>query len=248
MATDVASLKPSIHAILTAPGTDFLDEFIRENKESVDRCIAETYEEVNSAASGSNGDSTKRKYEDEDVSDSGATEASKTSKRAKREGSQLSDDEAYARQLAQELNGRASRRGPSKSAYKPSPKRGKNVKKSAETIDTDSDDDGDNSSPSKSRKKKTASPKKRSGGTGGGFTKEMALSEPLAAVLQVDKLARTQVVKQLWVYIKANNLQNPLNKREILCDGPLRAVFGSDKIDMFKMNKVLGQHLRGPDE
>lgn len=66
-------------------------------------------------------------------------------------------------------------------------------------------------------------------------------SDPLAAVLQTDKLARTQVVKQLWVYIKGNNLQNPANKREILCDAPLRAVFGTDKIDMFKMNKVLGQ-------
>jgi upstream activation factor subunit UAF30 len=49
------------------------------------------------------------------------------------------------------------------------------------------------------------------------------------------------VVKQLWVYIKGNELQNPENKREILCDAGLRAVFGVDKIDMFKMNKVLGQ-------
>lgn len=66
-------------------------------------------------------------------------------------------------------------------------------------------------------------------------------SEPLAAVLQVDKLSRPQVVKQLWVYIKGHELQNPENKREILCDVSLRAVFGVDKIDMFKMNKVLGQ-------
>jgi upstream activation factor subunit UAF30 len=50
-------------------------------------------------------------------------------------------------------------------------------------------------------------------------------------------------VKQLWVYIKGNELQNPVNKREIVCDEKLRAVFGSEKIDMFKMNKVLGDHL-----
>ena len=53
-------------------------------------------------------------------------------------------------------------------------------------------------------------------------------------------MSRPQVVKQLWVYIKDNNLQNPANKREILCDDNLRPVFNADKIDMFKMNKVLG--------
>jgi upstream activation factor subunit UAF30 len=66
-------------------------------------------------------------------------------------------------------------------------------------------------------------------------------SEPLSAVLQVDKLARPQVVKLLWVYIKDRELQNPGNRREILCDPGLKAVFGVEKIDMFKMNKVLGQ-------
>lgn len=66
-------------------------------------------------------------------------------------------------------------------------------------------------------------------------------SEPLSAVLNVDKLSRPQVVKQLWAYIKGNDLQNPSNKREILCDGSLRAVFGVEKVDMFKMNKILGE-------
>lgn len=68
-------------------------------------------------------------------------------------------------------------------------------------------------------------------------------SEPLAALLEINKLSRPQVVKQLWVYIKDNSLQNPSNKREIMCDDQLRAVFGVDKIDMFKMNKVLGQYV-----
>lgn len=60
-------------------------------------------------------------------------------------------------------------------------------------------------------------------------------------MLSVSKLSRPQVVKQLWVYIKGNTLQNPENKREILCDDKLRLVFNVDKIDMFKMNKVLGE-------
>jgi chromatin remodeling complex protein RSC6 len=45
-------------------------------------------------------------------------------------------------------------------------------------------------------------------------------------------------VKKLWDYIKSNNLQNPSNKSEILCDDKLRAVFHVDKIHMFTMNKV----------
>jgi len=59
--------------------------------------------------------------------------------------------------------------------------------------------------------------------------------------LQVDKLSRPQVVKHLWVYIKDRELQNPDNRREILCDPRLKAVFGVEKINMFRMNKVLGQ-------
>jgi len=62
-------------------------------------------------------------------------------------------------------------------------------------------------------------------------------------VVGVDKLSRPQVVKHLWRYIKANELQNPQNKKEILCDGNLKAVFHVDKVDSFKMNKVLGQYV-----
>ena len=66
-------------------------------------------------------------------------------------------------------------------------------------------------------------------------------SEPLAALLKEEKLARTQVVKLLWDHIKANNMQNPSNRREIVCDDAFRAIFKCEKIDMFKMNKDLGQ-------
>lgn len=45
-------------------------------------------------------------------------------------------------------------------------------------------------------------------------------------------------MKKLWEYIKSNNLQNPANRQEILCDDRLRALFGCDKVKMFGMNKV----------
>lgn len=78
-------------------------------------------------------------------------------------------------------------------------------------------------------------------------------SEPLSALMGQDKLPRPQVVKKLWEHIKANEMQNPEKRTEILCDKYFKAIFGVEKIDMFKMNKVLGQYasslaqLTGPN-
>jgi upstream activation factor subunit UAF30 len=79
----------------------------------------------------------------------------------------------------------------------------------------------------------------------GGLNKEMKLSDDLSAVCAgATKLSRSQVVKALWIYIKANNLQNPKNKREIICDKKFKKVMdGNDKVTMFSMNKYIGAHL-----
>lgn len=52
-----------------------------------------------------------------------------------------------------------------------------------------------------------------------------------------------QVVKQLWVYIRENELQDPENRRKILCNDELRGLFGVDSTDIFKMNKLLSKHI-----
>ncbi|KAI3462775.1 hypothetical protein Pfo_019438 [Paulownia fortunei] len=97
--------------------------------------------------------------------------------------------------------------------------------------------DGKSSSKRRSRKKKEV--KKR----GGGFTKLCSLSPELQKFTGVPELARTEVVKQLWRYIRENNLQDPSNKRNILCDDTFRNLFGVDSIDMFQMNKALTKHI-----
>lgn len=52
------------------------------------------------------------------------------------------------------------------------------------------------------------------------------------------------MVKQLWVYIKKNNLQNPANKRNILADEKLKVVFGGKgEVTMFEMTKLVSAHL-----
>ena len=42
---------------------------------------------------------------------------------------------------------------------------------------------------------------------------------------------------------KKNKLQDPANKREIMADEKLQAVFGKERVTMFEMNKHLAQHL-----
>jgi upstream activation factor subunit UAF30 len=61
-------------------------------------------------------------------------------------------------------------------------------------------------------------------------------------------MSRPQVVKKLWEYIKGHELQDPNDKREIICDEKLQAIFKTTKVNMFKMNKALGNHLVPPEE
>ncbi|KAI3895801.1 hypothetical protein MKW98_025592 [Papaver atlanticum] len=97
------------------------------------------------------------------------------------------------------------------------------------------------------RKKKKVSKKANDGekkrGGGGGFNKVCSLSPELQKIIGVPEMARTEVVKQLWAYIREKDLQDPKNKREILCDESLRDLFRVDSINMFQMNKVLSKHI-----
>ncbi|KAJ3512978.1 hypothetical protein NM208_g15251 [Fusarium decemcellulare] len=57
------------------------------------------------------------------------------------------------------------------------------------------------------------------------------------------QLSRPQVVKKLWEHIKGNDLQDPKDKRQIICDEKMQAVFKQSRVDMFRMNKEIGNHL-----
>lgn len=73
----------------------------------------------------------------------------------------------------------------------------------------------------------------------------MNLSPELEAVIGKGPMPRSEVVKQIWVYIKKNNLQNPANKRNILADEKLKAVFGGKgEVTMFEMTKLVSAHLK----
>lgn len=84
-----------------------------------------------------------------------------------------------------------------------------------------------------------------------GFMKPLTPSKELAAIVGAAPLPRTEVVKQMWVYIKAHNLQDATNKRVINADEKLKKVFGKDEggkhyrkhVDMFEMQKLISKHL-----
>ena len=69
-------------------------------------------------------------------------------------------------------------------------------------------------------------------------------SPALAAVIGEGPFGRGEVMKLLWEYIKAHNLQDPKDKRTILSDAKLKPVFGGeDSGGMFKLAGIVGGHL-----
>lgn len=76
------------------------------------------------------------------------------------------------------------------------------------------------------------------------FMKALTPSAELAAVIGATAVARTEVVKRLWAYIRKNNLQNPKNKRNILADDKLKKVFGKNEVSMFELASLIGKHLK----
>lgn len=95
------------------------------------------------------------------------------------------------------------------------------------------DDDVDSSGEPVAKKRKA----------NGAFNKPWNLSEPLAALVHEAQLSRPQTVKKIWEHIKAHNLQDPNDKRTIICDEVMLRVFGQKSVHMFTMNKLLSDHF-----
>ncbi|KAF9788472.1 hypothetical protein BJ322DRAFT_635606 [Thelephora terrestris] len=266
-------LEPAIRKVLTAPGVDLnlisakavrkrlqsMDpsltyEWMKENRGAIDAIIGEIFQSVSEAASASGSGDANGVHEDEDAEGAAEEEGEgeeglrgspkrPAKKRQKKSGQEKMDAE-YARQLSNELN---SRSRSSRSTVRPGAgkKGGSGKRKKPLTADTvNSDEDGSDQGSTVGKKRKA----RGGGGAKGGFSKEYNLSEPLVALLGVERLSRPQTVKQLWEYIKGHELQDPNNKKVIVGDEKFRAVFGQARLDMFQMNKLLGDHLRADEE
>lgn len=76
------------------------------------------------------------------------------------------------------------------------------------------------------------------------INKPLSLTSDLEAVVGKGPMARGQVVKKLWEYIKKNDLQDPKNKRNINADAKLKPLFGGKgQVNMFEMTKLVSKHM-----
>ncbi|OMJ22389.1 Upstream activation factor subunit spp27, partial [Smittium culicis] len=76
-----------------------------------------------------------------------------------------------------------------------------------------------------------------------GLSKPLKVSPQLSEFFNRTYMARTEVVKHIWKYIKLHNLQDPIDKRYILSDDKIKGLFGIDRLYMYAMNKELNNHF-----
>ncbi|RFU25530.1 hypothetical protein B7463_g10813, partial [Scytalidium lignicola] len=197
-----------------------LDHDIAEQKQAVQALILERFDKFTSEHDGAttatttapsppvtNGHATEKtseKRQSHTDTDDGSYENSSPKKKRKAEV----DDAKLAAMLQAQENNRArpTRGGVNKKAMivrKKTPKKKSATKvKSADDSDLELGSDGE---PKEVTRK-------------GGFHKKYNLSAPLAELVGESTLSRPQVVKKIWEYIKERDLQDPADKRQIICD------------------------------
>jgi upstream activation factor subunit UAF30 len=96
----------------------------------------------------------------------------------------------------------------------------------------------------KPAKKAAPAAKKSARKPNAAFMAAVIPSAELAAVIGNNAVPRTQIIKKLWEYIRANGLQDSTNKRMINADAKLKLVFGKDQVSMFELAKIVGNHVK----
>jgi upstream activation factor subunit UAF30 len=92
---------------------------------------------------------------------------------------------------------------------------------------------------------KKARKAKHAGGMNAALAKPVRPDAALAAVVGEDELPRPEVVKRIWDYIKAHQLQDPSNRRMINADDKLLPIFdGQPQVNMFDMTRLVSRHIR----
>jgi upstream activation factor subunit UAF30 len=77
-----------------------------------------------------------------------------------------------------------------------------------------------------------------------GLTKPRLVSPALQAVVGAAEIPRTEALKRLWAYIKQHNLQDPADKKVIVCDEKLKVLFaGQERVGFLEVAKLLNPHF-----
>eukprot|EP01138_Halocafeteria_seosinensis_P010934 gb/GECG01011168.1/.p1 GENE.gb/GECG01011168.1/~~gb/GECG01011168.1/.p1 ORF type:complete len:897 (+),score=126.38 gb/GECG01011168.1/:1-2691(+) len=69
------------------------------------------------------------------------------------------------------------------------------------------------------------------------------LSPELAAIVGKEHLSRPQVIKHLWEYFREHNLENPNDRRQVICDETLQRIFGERSLTMLSLQGLITPHL-----
>lgn len=78
-----------------------------------------------------------------------------------------------------------------------------------------------------------------------GFNAPLTTSPALADVVGSSPMARTEIIKKIWEYIRKNGLQDKANKRMINADAKLKVLFGGKgQVSMFDLAKIVSQNVK----
>jgi chromatin remodeling complex protein RSC6 len=92
-------------------------------------------------------------------------------------------------------------------------------------------------------KKSSSTPAKRKPNPA--LMKPVQPDDTLAAVVGSTPLARGELTKKLWDYIKKNDLQDAKQRTMINADDKLKAIFnGKKQVSMFEMTKLVSGHIK----
>ncbi|KAL8541545.1 hypothetical protein ACS0TY_002711 [Phlomoides rotata] len=78
-----------------------------------------------------------------------------------------------------------------------------------------------------------------------GIMKPRQVSPDMQAFLGgVAEIARTQALKEIWAHIKTHNLQDPADKKIIICDEKLKSIFGGrDRVGFLEIAGLISPHF-----
>ncbi|GLT33597.1 hypothetical protein SLA2020_081690 [Shorea laevis] len=77
-----------------------------------------------------------------------------------------------------------------------------------------------------------------------GIMRPRRVSPEMEALVGVSEIPRTQALKRIWAYIKENNLQDPENKKIIICDEKLKKIFGGkDRVGFLEVGGLITPHF-----
>ncbi|KAJ6896287.1 hypothetical protein NC651_022487 [Populus alba x Populus x berolinensis] len=77
-----------------------------------------------------------------------------------------------------------------------------------------------------------------------GIMKPRRVSPEMADFVGAPEVSRTQALKLIWAHIKEQNLQDPSNKKNIICDEKLKKIFaGKDQVGFLEIAGLISPHF-----